>query len=62
MGDTSETNSKVLSRELFFRCGSNKNSYTEKSLFAQHGPFSQVLSHIGIITEYKSELKLIIRD
>ena len=46
MGDTSETNTKVLSRELFFRCGSTKNAYKEKSLFARHGPFSQVLSHM----------------
>ena len=32
--------------ENCFRCDSTKNAYTEKSLFAQHGPFFQVLSHI----------------
>ena len=31
--------------ENCFCCGSTKNDYTEKSLFARHGPFSQVLSH-----------------
>ena len=29
MGDTSETNTKVLSGELFVRCGSTTNAYTE---------------------------------
>ena len=32
--------------ENCFCCGNTKNAYTEKSLFARHGPFSQVLSHI----------------
>ena len=45
MGDTSETNSKFCPENVF-RCGSTKTAYTEKSLFAQHGPFSQVLSHM----------------
>ena len=47
MGDTTETNTNVLSGELFFRCGSTTNTYTEKSLYARNGLFSQVLlSHI----------------
>ena len=29
-----------------FRCGSTTNAYTEKSLYAQNGPFSQVLQHM----------------
>ena len=45
MGDTSETNTT----ENYFWCGNTKNAYTEKSLFARHGPFSQVLSHIYIL-------------
>ena len=57
MGDTSETNTKVLSREFFFRCGSTKNADKEKSLFARHGPFSQVLSHMYVI--YKSWLLVV---
>ena len=48
MGDTSETNTKVLSRELVLGdCGNTKNAYTEKSLFAQQGPLSQVQSHFN---------------
>ena len=46
MGDTSETNTKVLSRELVLGVVALKNAYTEKSLFARQGPFSQVQSHI----------------
>ena len=51
MGDTSETNTKVLSRELFLGVVALKR-LSEKSLFARQGPFSQVRSHIynsGII-------------
>ena len=43
MGDSTETNIKVLCGE---RCGSTTNAYTEKSLYAQNGPFS------GTVTIY----------
>ena len=39
MGDTSETNTNVLSLELFFRCGSTKNAYTENHYMRDMGPF-----------------------
>ena len=45
MGDTSETNTKVLSRELFLGVVA-LNAYIEKSLFARQVPFSQVRSHM----------------
>ena len=47
MGDTSETNTKVLSRELFLGVVALKRLY-RKSLFARQGPYSQVRSHIYI--------------
>ena len=45
MGDTSETNTKVLSRELLLGVVALKRLY-RKSLFARQGPFSQVRSHM----------------
>ena len=39
---------KFCPKNCFYRCGSTKNAYTEKSLYARHGPFFQVLSHMMI--------------
>ena len=53
MGDTTEINTKVLSGE--FSLGVVTNAYTEKSLYAQNGPFPQVLSHIFIKDKNKMQ-------
>ena len=45
MGDTSETNTKVLSRELFLSVVALKRLY-RKIIICTNGPFSQVRSHI----------------
>ena len=59
MGDTSETNTKFCPENCFC-CGSTKNAYTEKSLFARHGPFSQVLSHNYILHGYSEILVIVL--
>ena len=46
MGDTSETNTKVLSQEIFFFGVVLKMPIEKNLFFAPHGPFYQVLSHI----------------
>ena len=45
MGDTNETNTKVLSGELFFRYGSTTNAYTKNNYIRDMVPF---LTHLYI--------------
>ena len=53
MGDTSETNTKVLSQELFFRCGSTKKTaYTENHYMRDMDPFPRYC-HICVPHSYK---------
>ena len=38
LGDTTEANTNVLSQNLFFRCGSTTNAYTENHYMCEMGP------------------------
>ena len=55
MGDTSETNTKVLSRECFYRCGMpiQKNHYMRDM-----GPFPRCCHQEYIIKENSVELPM----
>ena len=44
MGDTSETNTKVLSQELFLGVVALRTPI-QKTIYVRHGPSSQVRSH-----------------
>ena len=60
MGDTSETNTKVLSRELFFRCGSTKTPIQKNHYLRDKVPFPKSGHQYPLCSMFREKVLMLI--